>query len=105
MTGVRLLTIGEAARVLDCSKKTVRRRIAAGLLAVYRDGGLVRVPEYELERYVAARVVAPARPPASPHARRVGSGRARSSAKSVSARRDAPERRERLWDAPDPLRG
>lgn len=39
----RLLTLAEVSEVIGCSIKTVRRRIAAGALRVFRDGRLVRV--------------------------------------------------------------
>ena len=51
----RLLPLAEAAEVLGCSMKTLRRRIAAGELPVIRDGRLVRVHPTDLARYVAAR--------------------------------------------------
>ena len=84
------MTLAEAGARLSCSTRTVRRRVAAGLLAAYRDGGLLRIPERELERYIAARVAGGA--PASP----VGS----SSRTAVRA----AGRAGRLWDASDPLR-
>lgn len=49
-----LLTIAEAAEHLGVSRRTLERRIAAGALAVFRDGSVVRVPGAELRRYVAA---------------------------------------------------
>jgi excisionase family DNA binding protein len=52
----RLLTIEEAAARLACSTRTLRRRIDDGSLPAFRDGGLVRVREHDLERYVAANV-------------------------------------------------
>lgn len=50
-----LLTITQAADFLNVSPKTVRRRIDAGELSVFRDGRLVRVHPNDLDRYVAAR--------------------------------------------------
>ena len=42
-----LLTVGEYARVRNCSEKTVRRRIAEGKLPVIRTGRLVGIhPRY-----------------------------------------------------------
>jgi len=52
----RLLTLGEAADRLDCSTRTLRRRIRDGSLPAFRDGGLVRLREVDLDRYVAANV-------------------------------------------------
>jgi excisionase family DNA binding protein len=52
----RLLTLAEAAEHLGCSPTTLKRRIAAGELAVFRDGRLVRVRQPDLDRYVAERV-------------------------------------------------
>jgi excisionase family DNA binding protein len=51
-----LLTLAEAADRLGCSTRTLRRRIDDGSLPAFRDGGLVRVREADLERYVAANV-------------------------------------------------
>ncbi len=49
-----LLTIEQTAAELRVSTRTVRRLIAAGDLAVYRQGSrLVRVPATELRRHVA----------------------------------------------------
>ena len=52
-----LLTIAEAAEHLGVSRRTLERRIAAGALAVFRDGGIVRVSAIELRQYVAAQTV------------------------------------------------
>ena len=52
----RLLTLEEAAEQLACSTRTLRRRIDAGSLPAFRDGGLVRVRLDDLERYIAANV-------------------------------------------------
>jgi excisionase family DNA binding protein len=54
--GGRLFTLAEAADELRCSLATVKRRVAAGELAVFHDGRLVRVREDDLQRYVAERV-------------------------------------------------
>ena len=48
-----LLTIKQVAEQLNVSVKTVRRRIKTGLLAVIRDGGIVRVRQRDLQSYVA----------------------------------------------------
>jgi excisionase family DNA binding protein len=52
----RLLTLRAAAAVLGCGLTSVKRRVAAGELPVFRDGRLVRVREGDLARYVAERV-------------------------------------------------
>lgn len=52
--GGGLLTIAEAADHLGVSRRTLERRIAAGALAVFRDGNVVRIAGAELRRYVAA---------------------------------------------------
>ena len=56
MTGVLdvLLTLDDAARALGVSRRTLERRIAAGRIAAFRDGGVVRVGSAELQRYVAS---------------------------------------------------
>jgi excisionase family DNA binding protein len=84
----RLLTLEEAAGRLGCSTKTLRRRIAAGLLPAFCDRGLVRIPEPALAAYVSTRT---SRPP------------------ELEARRGAPASSvpppsvRRLFDLPDPL--
>ena len=56
MNGERVLTIVETAETLGCSERTIRRRISEGALPAFRDRGLVRVREGDLERYVASNV-------------------------------------------------
>ncbi len=51
----RLLTLQDAAGILNTSMKTLRRRIDAGQLPVIRDGRIVRVHPRDLERYISAR--------------------------------------------------
>ena len=51
----RLLNLAQTAEVLDCSVKTLRRRIATGDLAVIRDGRLLRVHPDDLQRYIQQR--------------------------------------------------
>jgi excisionase family DNA binding protein len=86
----RLLTLAEAAQLVGCSTKTLRRRVASGALTVFRDGRLVRVPEEALAAYVRSRTARPApgyRPkPAAVH---------RGPSHSASPKR--------LFDLPDPL--
>ena len=50
----RLLTLQDAAGILNTSMKTLRRRIDAGDLPVIRDGRIVRVHPNDVERYIAA---------------------------------------------------
>lgn len=57
---LRLLTLEQVAAVLGCSIRTVRRRVDAGAIPVYRDGRILRVSEPALEAYVRARTAAPA---------------------------------------------
>jgi excisionase family DNA binding protein len=57
-----LLTIAAAAAELGVSPRTLRRRIAAGELPVFRDGGIVRVSRADLIRYVASKTRRSARP-------------------------------------------
>jgi len=52
----RLLTFEEAARELRCSLATVKRRVRAGELPVFRDGRIVRVRSTDLERFILERV-------------------------------------------------
>ena len=51
----RLLTLQDAAGILNTSMKTLRRRIDAGQLPVIRDGRIVRVHPADLQRYISAR--------------------------------------------------
>lgn len=52
----RLLTIEEAARILNVSGRTVRRQIASGSLQALRIGRSVRVSPEALEGYLTAAV-------------------------------------------------
>ena len=49
------MTIREAARRAGVSERTMRRRIAQGLLGCRRDGGRVVVSEGDLATYLARR--------------------------------------------------
>ena len=51
----QLLTLSDVAEILQCSEKTVKRRVATGDLPVVRDGRLVRVHPDDLDRYVKLR--------------------------------------------------
>lgn len=83
---MRLLTVADVAKRLDCAPETVRRRIRAGRLRAMRDGGLLRVPEDALAEYVVASSTLPAATPR--RARRVAA---------------VPPARRRLADLTDPL--
>ena len=48
-----LLTIDQAAEILNASARTVRRRIKARELPVIQDGRLVRIHPEDLRRYIA----------------------------------------------------
>jgi excisionase family DNA binding protein len=56
MSGGRLYTYGATAEELDCSVSTVRRRVRTGDLPVFADGGLRRIREDDLRRYIADHV-------------------------------------------------
>lgn len=51
----KLLTETEVSKILNCSLRTVRRRIEAGELAVIRDGRLKRVHPEDLDLYIRNR--------------------------------------------------
>ena len=51
----QLLTLSDVAEILQCSEKTVKRRVASGELPVVRDGRMVRVHPDDLDRYVKLR--------------------------------------------------
>ena len=51
----KLLTETEASEVLNCSVRTIRRRIKAGELAVIRDGRLIRIQPEDLRIYIRTR--------------------------------------------------
>jgi excisionase family DNA binding protein len=52
---VRLLTLQDVATILQCSLKTVKRRVAEDALPVIRDGRMVRVHPSDLDRYIKIR--------------------------------------------------
>jgi excisionase family DNA binding protein len=85
----QLLTIAQAAERLGCAPRTVRRRIDAGTLPVFRDGRLVRIRESDLHAHIARCTITPTRPPA----------RVRSAPVTP---RSQPAVRS-LFDLPDPL--
>ena len=47
-----LLTMQDVAEILNCSNKTVKRRVDAGDLPVIRDGRMVRVHPEDLNHYI-----------------------------------------------------
>ena len=49
----RLLTINEAAEILNVSAKTISRRINAGDIAIIRHGRIVRISPEDLARYLS----------------------------------------------------
>ncbi len=51
----RLLTLQQAAEILNISLKTLRRRIDANELSVIRDGRILRVHPNDIMRYIAGR--------------------------------------------------
>ena len=50
-----LLTMQDVAEILNCSLKTVKRRVDAGDLPAIRDGRMVRVHPEDLNRYIKIR--------------------------------------------------
>jgi excisionase family DNA binding protein len=49
--GRRMISLGEAADIIGCHPRTVRRRIAEGQLTGYRMGSrIIRVDQAEVER-------------------------------------------------------
>ena len=51
----RLLTLQQAAEILNISLKTLRRRIDANELPVIRDRRILRVHPNDIMRYIAGR--------------------------------------------------
>jgi len=54
-TPPQLLTVPEAAEILNTSDKTVRRRIKDGELPAIKDGHLVRIDPRDLEDFIRDR--------------------------------------------------
>ena len=48
-----LLTIGQTADILQVDRRTVRRRIADGTLAAFKDGGEWRIPKAQIVQRIA----------------------------------------------------
>ena len=86
----RLLTLPEAAARVGCSTRTIRRRIGSGELSVFRDHGLLRIPEQALTAYLSARTLPPAVSPAR-------------AAPTAASNASPPAAAHRLWELPDPL--
>jgi excisionase family DNA binding protein len=84
----RLLTLSEAAGLVGCSVRTLRRRIERGSLPVFRDGRIVRVRELDLAGYIGRRTTCPL-------VRRAAPRRARLCPE--------PQKARWLFDSPDPL--
>lgn len=89
----RLLTYRQAADLLACSPRTIARRVHSGLLTVVIDGGMRRIPERDLDRYVVARTVRPSRPERLGKNDVQGQGGTNLSEHQVRVRR--------LWDEPE----
>jgi excisionase family DNA binding protein len=51
------LTIQEAAELLRCATKTIRRRIEEGSLKAYRNGRRIIIPREQVFDYIEARPV------------------------------------------------
>jgi len=58
-----LLSIADAAQLLGCSPRTLRRRISDGQLTAVIDHGLMRVRGDDLRAYIDALPTVGARPP------------------------------------------
>ena len=89
----RLLTYRQAADLLACSPRTIARRVHSGLLTVVIDGGMRRIPERDLDRYVSARTVRPSRLERQ--------GKNSPSVQSNKTVHGQTVRARRLWDAPE----
>jgi excisionase family DNA binding protein len=59
----QLLTVNDAATVLRCHPRTVRRRIAAGVLTAVREQDRVVIRADDLDRYIARLERSGPRPP------------------------------------------
>lgn len=53
---LEILTLSEVAAHLKSSVKTVRRRISAGKLQAFKEGGRIRVLASELQKYIEQQV-------------------------------------------------
>ena len=51
-----LMTVKDVAAAMKVSKKTVRRRIAAGELPVIRDGRLIRIRPTDYRNYLISKM-------------------------------------------------
>ena len=91
----RLLTYAQAAEALGVSPKTIARRVKAGALAVVVDGGIRRIPDAALARYVEARTIAPQEPRA---VSRRPSRRTAPDPGHVAGKAGSGERVRRLWE-------
>jgi excisionase family DNA binding protein len=89
-----LLTIAEAAKLLDCSTRTLWRRIDAGEFPVFRDRRIVRILHKDVHTYIARRTRRASiaeRPKLAPRNR------------PLPAYGAAPTEVRSLFDMPDPL--
>jgi|GEM_PF-1436528 len=55
----RFLLAAEAADLLRCSTRTIRRLLARGELGVVRSAGTILIPAEEVERYIMERYTPP----------------------------------------------
>lgn len=60
MIVIEFLLIEEVAEILKCSVKSVRRRIEAGLIRSFKEGGRICVLKTELEAYLQRQIQATA---------------------------------------------
>lgn len=50
-----LLTVAQVARVFSCTRHNIYRMLGRGELGSVRVGGLIRIPQPELDAYIARR--------------------------------------------------
>jgi excisionase family DNA binding protein len=55
----KLYSLEHLSEQWNCSVRHIRRLIASGQLGAVKVGGLVRIPQAEVERFLADRFVAP----------------------------------------------
>ena len=57
-----LLTIEQAAKQLNYSPATLKRRLRSGALPCFRDGRLLRIRQTDLDHYIEQRLCRPTEP-------------------------------------------
>jgi excisionase family DNA binding protein len=82
-----LLTLEQAAKQLNCSPATLKRRLSTGALPCFRDGRLLRIRQTDLDQYIEQRLCLPAEP----------------TRPARTAETTVPPPGRKLYDLPDPL--